>query len=187
MVSSYYRNLIKQVLYNSYGDTWEEAVEEWEIIDWEEDKQCNSFCVCGKENIRYLYTIQNIYTKRILYPIGSSCIKKFERDDLDQTTIIIEQMFKLLNAIKNRERIELNSKYFTKKLIKYLYDEGASDSQSNGFDGYNDYQFMLDMFRKRDKNSISQRQKSKINGIIGFSIKPYLIKKLEEKNSRSIV
>ena len=46
---------------------------------------------------------------------------------------------------------------------------------------------MLDMFRKRDKNSISQRQKSKINGIIGFSIKPYLIKKLEEKNSRSIV
>ena len=57
MVSSYYRNLIKQVLYNSYGDTWEEAVEEWEIIDWEEDKQCNSFCVCGKENIRYLYTI----------------------------------------------------------------------------------------------------------------------------------
>ena len=56
MVSSYYRNLIKQVLYNSYGDTWEEAVEEWEIIDWEEDKLvlCQDFGQLKYKNFQFL-------------------------------------------------------------------------------------------------------------------------------------
>lgn len=66
MVSSYYRNLIKQVLYNSYGDTWEEAVEEWEIIDWEEDKQCNSFVFVEKK-ISVIFIQFKIYIQSEFY------------------------------------------------------------------------------------------------------------------------
>ena len=42
------------------------------------------FCVCIKEHIRYLYTIRNELTGRTIYPIGSSCIKKFHRNDMDE-------------------------------------------------------------------------------------------------------
>ena len=48
--------LIKTVLNNSESSTWREAVEEWEIIDCREDIYADSQCVCGKENIKYLFT-----------------------------------------------------------------------------------------------------------------------------------
>lgn len=105
MASSYVNNLIKQILDASTGRTWEEAVKEWEIIDCEEDEQCDSFCICGKEHIRYLYTIRNTETGKTLYPIGSSCIKKFQRDDMDEEIAVMEGMFRLYRAIRNHERI----------------------------------------------------------------------------------
>lgn len=70
MASSYYQNLIKRVLEASTTDNWEIAVREWDIVDCEEDEEHASACVCGKENLRYLFTIRNRETGRSLYPIG---------------------------------------------------------------------------------------------------------------------
>lgn len=180
MASLYVNNLIKQVLDASTRKTWEEAVKEWEIIDCEEDEQCESFCVCGKEHIRYLYTIRNKETGRTIYPIGSSCIKKFQRDDMDEEIAVMEGMFRLYRAIRNHERIELSSKFFSKKLLYALYEDGAFEpSRYNNFDGYNDYLFLLDMFNKKIKADISDRQQSKIRGLIAYSIKPYLSRRLK--------
>ena len=61
MESAYVRNLIMRVVQNSESDLWEEAVEEWEIFDCDEDVSCSEICICGKENIKYLYTIRNEY------------------------------------------------------------------------------------------------------------------------------
>lgn len=175
MASVNYNNLIERVLNASASNYWDEAVLEWEIVDCEEDRRCTSFCICGKEHIKYLYTIRNIKTGNILYPIGSSCIQKFEQDELTEETIIREKLFKLFHAIRSRERIELSSKYFSRNLLKYLYDNGVFvDSKYNSFDGYNDYRFMLDMFNKRKKTDISEAQIRKINGLIAYSIKPFL-------------
>ena len=69
MASSYYQNLIKRVLEASTTDNWEIAVREWDIVDCEEDEEHASECVCGKENLRYLFTIRNRETGRSLYPI----------------------------------------------------------------------------------------------------------------------
>lgn len=69
--SSYYRNLMMTVIRCSESDNWQDAVEEWDINDCEEDLSCSSECVCGKENIKYLYTIRNRYSGRTLFPIGS--------------------------------------------------------------------------------------------------------------------
>lgn len=183
MVSAYAKNLIQRVMDASFGTTWEEAVREWEIVDCEEDEECESYCVCGKEHIRYLYTIRNVETGRQIYPIGSSCIQKFQRDDLEEEIAVMEGMFKLYRAIRNREMIELSSKYFSKKLLWALYEDGAfAPSQYNDFDGHNDYQFMLDMFNKRIKSNITQRQQAKIRGIIAYSIRPYLLRKLKFKS-----
>ena len=79
MDSAYVKNLIMTVINHSESSCWEDAVTEWEIYDCEEDDSCSSECICGKENIKYLYTIRNKLNDEKLYPIGSSCIRKFNR------------------------------------------------------------------------------------------------------------
>ena len=181
MAESYISNLILNVIEKSEANTWDLAVYEWELVDCEEDESCESSCVCGKEHIRYLHKIVNRENGNILFPIGSSCIKKFNRSDLNQDVKINEDLFKLLHHIENRRYIELSSDFFTRKLINYLYDVGAFDNDYNGFDGYDDYEFFLKMFNKRDKASITYNQQRKINAIIINSLLPYLRNQLSSK------
>lgn len=75
MESSYRRNLINQVLTASQSSFWDSAVQEWVIEDCQEDNSVSSVCICGKENLRYLYTIYNKLNGNRLDPIGSCCIK----------------------------------------------------------------------------------------------------------------
>ena len=124
-MATYTENLINQVISESDSSTWEDAVQEWEIEDCDEDKECKSNCICGKEELRYLYTIRNQNNGNELFPIGSRCIKKFERDDLNYTTSLYESLFKLLHAIKDKKRIELTTDYFSRKLLDYLYEQEA--------------------------------------------------------------
>lgn len=125
MKNTYYRNLIRKVIQLSESDNWREAVGEWNLDDCEEDISCSSECVCGKENIKYIYTIRNRNNGRILFPIGSSCINKFERNDLREVTSIIESQFKLLHAVEEGRFLSLNTELFSRKLLKWLYEEGA--------------------------------------------------------------
>lgn len=181
MESAYVRNLIMRVVQNSESDLWEEAVEEWEIFDCDEDVSCSEICICGKENIKYLYTIRNTINGRMLYPIGSSCIRKFNRADMKEETSLIEAMFKLLHAVEENRYLSLSSEFFSRKLLHHLYEQGAFDTEYNGFDGREDYEFMLKMFNKRDKDSITFHQDRKIKAVLLNSIKPFLQNKLAKK------
>ena len=181
MENSYYKNLMMTVIRCSESDNWQDAVEEWDIEDCEEDLSCSSECVCGKENIKYLYTIRNRYSGRTLYPIGSSCINKFGRGDLKEATSLIESQFKLLHAVEEGRYLSLSSELFSRKLLRWLFEEGAFDTAYNGYDGTGDYEFMLKMFNKRDKDSISLNQDKKIKAVLLNSIKPFLQAKLAEK------
>jgi hypothetical protein len=179
MSSVYYENLIERVLDLSKHQTWNLAVGEWYIYSCKEDIQCSSQCVCGKENIKYLFTIRNLVNGNVLYPIGSSCIKKFGRNDLNEQISICEQMFKLLNAVKNKEFITLD--YFSRKLLLYLFEQGAFQSTAfNKFNGKNDYEFMVDMFNRRRKPT--EAQAKKIRGIIFCSLIPFLQKQVHKTN-----
>ena len=173
--------LIKTVINNSESDTWRDAVEEWEIIDCREDAYADSYCICGKEDIKYLFTIRNVVNGHILFPIGSSCIKKFQRKDLDEITKLSQDRFKLLHAIEDGKYISLTSELFSRKLLKDLYEEGAFNNEHNHYNGYSDYKFMLKMFNKRKKEDITPKQQGKINAVIVASIKPYLQKQLKDK------
>ena len=181
MPSIYFKTLMNEVIDKSESDNWEDAVEEWKIIDCEEDEYCSEICICGKEDLRYLYTIQNKINDNILFPIGSSCIKRFGREDLRHETSIYEQMFKLLHAVKDHKFISFTSELFSRKLLKYLYDEGAFNTKYNNYYGHDDYKFMLKMFNTKDKSSITIKQDKKIKAIIVNSIKPYLINRLNNK------
>lgn len=177
--SKYLNTLIKKVMDNSESNDWQKAVKEWNIYDVEEDRHAEESCICGKEHIRYLFTIKNQLNGKILYPIGSSCIKKFKRDDLKEDVAIQEQLFKLLHAVEENEFLELSSKYFSRKLLKYLFDIGAFKvTEFNDKNPENDYKFMLKMFNKKIK---TERQIRKITAIILTSIKPFLQETIARK------
>jgi hypothetical protein len=178
-ISSNFRNLQHAVIRHSEADEWYSAVNEWIINDVEEDETLTESCVCGKEKLHYLFTIRNILNGNILYPIGSSCIRRFERDDLDEEVDLKVQLFELLHAIEQYEFIVLSSDFFSRKLLKYLYDLGAFiGSEYNNYDPFGDYQFMLDMFNKRMR---TQRQEKKATAIIMSSIRPFLRRMLRDK------
>lgn len=181
--SSYYKNLIEAVIRHSQADDWRSAVAEWSIDDVEEDETQTESCVCGKESLRYLFTIRNKLNDKILYPIGSSCIKKFERNDLNEEVNVKEQLFKLLHAIENNSFLTLSSDYFSRKLLLYLYDLGAFKATAyNHYKPEADYLFMLDMFNKRARRTESQDKKA--TAIIMNSLRPFLRKMLQTKIRR---
>ncbi|MGB7606102.1 MAG: hypothetical protein WBL93_11590 [Lutisporaceae bacterium] len=182
MGNAYRENLIERVLEASENQYWDSAVLEWEIVDCDEDDTLSASCICGKEELRYLFTIQNAKNGNTLYPIGSSCIKKFEREDLNEKASIQEKLFKLYHAIIQFNYITLSAESFSRKLLKYLFENGVfKATKFNDFNPEVDYEFMLKMFNKRDKDTITTKQQRKINAIIMTSIRPYLVEQLREK------
>lgn len=182
--SIYRENLINRVIANSIATSWDSAVLEWEIEDCEEDEDLLSSCICGKERLRYLFTIVNKYNGCSLYPIGSTCIKKFSRRDLDESASIQIQMFTLLHAIENNDFISLSNEYFSRKLLAHLYSVGAfTANEYNNHNPVNDYEFMLKMFNKKSRGTISTAQRRKISAIIMNSIRPYLYTILQDKTN----
>lgn len=182
MGNSYRTNLIQRVMDLSHSESWDSAVLEWAIVDCDEDEELQSSCICGKEELRYLFTIRNIITGHTLFPIGSSCIKKFEREDLDEQTAIQEKLFKLFHAIEDGTFITLSPDFFSRKVLQYLFEEDAFEANEyNNFTPEVDYEFMLKMFNKRDKSTITFAQRKKVNAIIMNSIRPYLSRQLANK------
>lgn len=181
MDSTYVINLTAKVIERSESKYWKDAVTEWKIDDCEEDESCSSECICGKENIKYLYTIRNILNGNTLFPIGSSCIKKFNRTDMNEEISLRESTFKLLHAVEDNKYLSLSTELFSRKLLKWLYEQGAFDTPYNRYDGEEDYDFMLEMFNKRNKSAITVKQDKKIKAILLNSIKPFLQSALAEK------
>ena len=183
MQASY--DLFNLVIQQSQSKNWSEAVLEWEVIDCTEDETCSTECVCGKEGIKYLFTIRNKFNGQEIFPIGSSCIKKFNNNDLTAETELWKKEFALYHAISNNEFIkfegEEKNRLFSRKLLEKLYDEGAfKANQFNDFNPYNDYEFLLKMFNKRTE--MSERQNRRCVAIILNSIKPFVQNKLRSKS-----
>lgn len=182
MRSGCHERLVAAIMENSRARYWEDAVLEWEIEDYAEDSSLRESCICGQKHLRYLYTIRNRETNVVLEPIGSTCIQKFDRKDLDDFTATTERMFELLHAVQDNKYIELSSELFSRKLLFELYEDGAFQANEyNNYNGYNSYEFLLKMYNKRNKHMITPGQHRRIDAIILNDIKPYLQSKLEHK------
>jgi len=168
--SSYVKNLTSKVIAHSDSNTWDEAVKEWSVVGFDIDPNSHGACVCGQNNLYYLYTIRNHENGNELSPIGSSCIRKFNRADLNTRVTTLEKQLDLLHALEHNTFIKLDSNYFSKKLLKYLFYNGAFEDDN--YDSMNNYQFMVDMFNQRKQPTESQQKK--INAIIIKNIIPYL-------------
>ncbi len=178
-------NVINSILSHSRSKDWDEATNEWDLFDFYEDLNMASSCACcGQKGLRYLFEVKNKKTNEILFPVGSQCIKKFGREDLNERVSKIERNLKLLHAVRDNSFIDLS--FFSRKILEELYKEGAfKPTPYNHNNGKLDYDFLLEMFNKRKKESITEKQKAKIRAIIVKSIIPFLkeksrIKKLIE-------
>ena len=157
----------------SQADTWEQAVSEWDIDGCGEDESLASSCVCGKERIRYLFTIRNRRNGNTLYPIGSSCVRKLGPPALREAADITESLFRLRRLISSGGRVTLTSDCLSRKLLAHLHTAGAFRPNAyNAHNPYRDYAFLLDMFNKRSPPT--PRQQAKINALIATSVKPFL-------------
>lgn len=96
-----------------------------EINCCEEDEKASEICILWKREYKYLYTIKNMYNGNILYPVGSSCITKFDRKDLREKITLMESQFKLLHAVEEGKFLSLSVELFSRKLLLWLYEEGA--------------------------------------------------------------
>lgn len=152
---------------------WEYAIDEWEIVDFAEDTDMQASCVCGKERIKYLYTIENRKTGTVLEPIGSKCITKFGREDMKDQVNIYERLFKLVNARRDGKFIDLKGKekYFSNKLLDYLLDQEAINIGR--------HHTLKQLFNKR--NELTYKQAKFATWIILNEIFPYLDREIEKK------
>ena len=166
-------NLPREVVALSCADDFESARYEWDLVDRGIDPTSSQICVCGKEGLKYLFTIRNRETGAKLYPIGSSCIELFGRKDLDQQTNIAIQMYAVLAEYREIGSLKLNGGALTKAVLKQLYEEGCFTPTSfNKGNPETDYQFLVDMFNKRKEPSEKQQRKTwmLLNKVVG----PYL-------------
>lgn len=172
MATGYVAALIQRVIDCSVATTWDDSVIEWTIIDLEEDPKGQGVCVCGHPNLVQMFTIRNLRNGNELYPIGNECVKKFRRKDMKSDAALLTALYKLRTAI-NLGQATLTSTYFSRTLIKDLKDKGAFTKDKWNSDGR--YQFILDMFNKKNKDEITGPQQYKINKLLENKIFPFVV------------
>jgi hypothetical protein len=168
--------LVRAVVAASESRDWQKAVGEWEVIELEEDPAGEGVCVCGQTNLVKLFTIKNRLNGSTLYPIGSVCVNKFEQEVLDRQVDLFSALIGLRSAIREGKDVTLTSEFFTRAMLEYfLFNDAFLPDQWNGNDGENDYEFLLKMFNKRDKDAITDPQQRKIYMLLNRKIVPFVL------------
>lgn len=173
MATDSFSRLTRAVIAASVAHEWRAAVMEWEVTELVEDPAASGECVCGQQELVLLFTISNSRNGAQLYPIGSKCVQKFGRADLNRQVTLYSDLFRLRAAINANEHITLTAEYFSRAMLAYFSDAGAF--APDGWDSDGGYTFMLDMFNKRDKDSITKRQRAKISMLLNRKIVPFVL------------
>lgn len=175
--------LIQKVIRLSKANIWRKAREEWEIIECLVDPKSASKCLCGTEHIKYLFRIYNSETKKVLFPVGSSCIQLFERNDLSHEVASYEKMGILLERVSRGKYIELNSEIFSRNLLFLLYQKGCfKRTPYNHYCGKNDYLFLLEMFNRKKKRT--PKEEKRVCAILVNQVIPFCQKEIKMISSQ---
>lgn len=160
MASSYYQNLIKRVLEASTTDNWEIAVREWDIVDCEEDEEHASECVCGKENLRYLFTIRNRETGSIIDEELQAFTKKNETNPyyIQLLKVKMDKYFGKKNVTNVKECLKEGTVYGPLCAYRLFY-VGCSRAKRN----------LVIMINKKDIEGFEDKLRNKLM-ITGFNV-----------------
>ena len=75
----------------SVANLYENAIHEWELESTEQDLLLERQCVCTQQGLRYLYKLRNKLNNKILFPVGSSCVKRLNNSNLTETVRQLEK------------------------------------------------------------------------------------------------
>jgi hypothetical protein len=165
------------VVGSSEADRWDTAVLEWRVIDLREDSAGEGVCVCGQQNLVKLFTIRNSRNGEELFPIGSRCINHFGQQDLDRDVSLLGDLLKLRASLQEGVRVTLTGEFFSRAMLEYFYDSNVFFADNwNGGDSESEYLFILKMFNKHDKDSISGPQRRKVNVLLRTKIEPFVLR-----------
>ncbi|MGK9149513.1 hypothetical protein KXS11_17900 [Plantibacter flavus] len=157
------------------SNAWATAVQEWEVIEVEEDPAGRGVCVCGQQNLVQLFTIENVNNQAVLYPIGSTCVNQFGRNDLNRQVDLLGDLLALRKTLRDGKSIELTADHFSRAMLEYFWFQDVfTPDQWNNHDGEGDYEFLLKMFNKRDKDAINRRQQAKIYMLLTQKVLPFV-------------
>lgn len=178
-MTAQFEQLVKKVVASSENSNWNNARTEWSVVDVSEDETAESQCICGKENLRYLYTIKNNLNGKTLFPIGSQCINQFKQENLNNDVTTYRRLLELQQAVEKNKFITLNSTYFSRKLLLYIYKNGAfKPNKYNHNNPKEDYEFLLKMFnKKKHPDKIYQK---KITALIMNAIIPFAQERIKD-------
>lgn len=174
MAAHSFETLKKVIEDNSVAANFHDAVNEWAVVAVEEHPENEGECLCGQQNLLYMYTIYNSEKQETLSYIGSQCVHHFKRQDLDVQVSVFSRLLALKRDIEARKQITLTSDHFSRALVDWLFAEGAFNSERNGYNGEGDYDFFLKMFNKHNKEGISDAQNRKIRAMLNLQVKPFI-------------
>ena len=168
-------NLIEIINQNSTSENFQMNSREWSVIECIDQGEDTERCICGKEGIRYCYRIYNKKTNKSLYPIGSSCIKKFNNEDMNSQMKTLTELADFKRYFKEVVLLAMTKNEYNPIELKWLK---KPDILSNllimGLLNGWEYSFILDV---RYKKHLSNKQLSKIY-TIGISITERMVKKV---------
>lgn len=158
------------VIEASEADNWEDAVKEWEVVSCEEDDTLSESCICGQEQLRYLYTIRNLNNENELYPIGSSCINRFGRESMTDDADFLCKLSMLNHMGGQLWRCNWHDlkSYLSRRMIEWLWDSGVFEDTFS--DGKETYDMMLDIFNKRNP---TYRQTRAFRTVLYYTVLPW--------------
>lgn len=108
--------LMDEVINNSKSNIWEEAKNEWNVVDhYDLD---NNSCACT-HSIVETFVIKNIYNNNTL-EIGNVCIKQFRIKRMDQE---MEKIMRGYCNLCNREYCNILKHYKTEKHLKKVEEK----------------------------------------------------------------
>ena len=154
------------IIEHSKSDDFYIAAQEWEPIWYDEDEDCQSECICGKQHIKELNAIKNKYTGYELI-VGSECINYFM--ELDTTNV-----FKRLGEIKTNPELAM-----TPKLLNAI-------SRLNILDNWQ-LNFYSNTSLKRNLNSKQMAKRIEINKKVVDVISKRRYQFIESQKSTSIL
>lgn len=117
----------------------------------------------------------NLYTDNLIGTvIGLSVADDWEgaRREWEIVGCEVDETHSATCVCGKEDYVHLHSGSYSRKLLYFLYEQDAfRPTKYNGYDGYNDYLFLLDMF---NGGFCSEAQERKCQAIIMQSIYPWL-------------
>lgn len=170
-------NLIEIINQNSTSENFQTNSREWSVMECIDQGEDTERCICGKEGIRYCYRIYNNKTNKSLYPIGSSCIKKFNNEDMNSQMKTLTELADFKRYFKEVVLLAITKNEYNPIEFKWLKNPDIlSNLLMIGLLNGWEYSFILDV---RYKRKLSNKQLSKIY-TIGIAITERMVKKVNK-------